>query len=91
MYTAKNLDDFTLVDNPESPATGRLISFAIKQCNNATSATPCADFGPGDEHLQAYLKKHKLVSYSMLSFVDYENVEPGVGPLVQIPKAQEPL
>lgn len=36
-----------------------------------------------------YLKSHSFALFSLVNYVDYENVEPGVGPVERIVRAIE--
>ena len=47
-FTLKNPENYTFVDNYESIEYGKFLTFSVRKCNNATSTTPCADFGPGN-------------------------------------------
>ena len=49
----------------------------LKRCNQTTSEIDCAN----DEELNDYLNKHTVSFMTDRTFVDHENVEPGVGPI----------
>ena len=82
LFTIKDAKQYNLVDNVSS-YTAKFLSFYLKKCDNETSAVQCADFGDNDELLIDYLANFQFVLQEATNFIDYENIEPHVGPLQQ--------
>ena len=82
LYTIKDIHNYSLINNVESQF-GTIFHFKINKCNNSTSEVTCADFGPNDEKLNNYLHSATFIAFSALNYVDYNNVEPFIGPVVR--------
>ena len=78
--TLKDPHKYDIVDNTSS-FTAQFLQFYLKKCDNETSAIPCADFGQDEQELKKYLDSHVLSLMRLVNFVDYDEVEPGVGPV----------
>lgn len=67
------------------------MSFVIRMCNNSTSPVECAPFGDNYELLDEYLARHSLFMQKTTNYVDYDEVEPFVGPVKQTSQVVESL
>ena len=65
------------------------LAFLVHRCNNATSTVTCADFGENEEHLGNYLAQYNMGLMSITNFIDYDEVDPFVGPMKQIEEWQQ--
>ena len=76
MVTLKNSQNFNL-KNKILGKDNQILTMTLQRCNQTNSEIDCAN----DEELRDYVNKHKLNFMIDRTFVDYENVEPGVGPI----------
>ena len=54
-----------------------MLTFTLKRCDQTDEENDCAD----DEELEEYVDRHRMFLFADRTFVDYENVEPRVGPI----------
>ena len=76
MITLKNPQNFNL-KNQAYGKDNQILSTTLQRCNQTNSEIDCAN----DEELRDYVNRHILNFMIDRTFVDYENVEPGVGPI----------
>ena len=80
LYTVKNPELVNLRDNYDSSAMESL-RVKFKRCINETdSTTICAS----DSEIDAEIGRHNVLLTSLINFVEYEDVEPGIGPIKRI-------
>ena len=54
-----------------------MLGFFFKECKNETSSIVCKS----QSDIDKFVKKHTITLATMRSYVDYDNVDPGVGPV----------
>jgi hypothetical protein len=54
-----------------------ILEINVARCHSATSNVECKS----DEEALAYLEKFNIHLSTLINFIDYENVDPGVGPI----------
>ena len=74
MLTIKNTDSFNL--QGQYPF-GNTLTMQLVRCKPSTSPVPCAE----ESEIRQYISQLILFFGSIESFVDYEDVEPGIGPI----------
>lgn len=60
------------------------LAFQVHRCNNATSTVTCADFGENEENLGNYLAQYNMALITITNFINYDEVDPFVGPMKHI-------
>ena len=58
---------------------GKSLAVDLVRCQPNVSPLPCAE----ESEIEEYMQKHTLWFSNIRSFIDYENVEPGIGPVKQ--------
>ena len=77
--TVKDTDQVNLIDKFDISSVNFLEVY-FQKCQNETSLSPCASF----EQIDAYIGNHTIVMGTFTNFVEYDDVEPGVGPIKRI-------
>ena len=62
--------------------TGKSLAVDLVRCQPNISPVTCSEEG----EIENYMQKHILWFANIRSFIDYENVEPGIGPVKQFMK-----
>ena len=81
--TLANLDEFELRGNLRTDSS-QYMQLKVMLCNNSTSPVPCAPMTYDTEDvpsIKSFLSPLTLNIAVLRRFIDYENVEPGVGPI----------
>lgn len=76
--TVEDTSQIVFKNNAQANINARFLRFSLEECNNVTSMVPCA----GKDEIDEYMKNHKMELWSIKSFVDYSQVDPGVGPIM---------
>ena len=80
MLTFKDPDQINLRDGHDSLEVNQLEIY-LSKCRNETSPIPCAS----EQEIDSKINEHSIFLRSLTNFIDYEEVEPGVGPVGRIP------
>ena len=80
ILTLQDPELYSLIDNGAS-TTSQFLSLQIKKCDKQTSAIACADFGEDEQFLIDYLSKHLVTVISAFNYIDYDEIDPFLGPL----------
>ena len=83
ILTLKDPHSFSIRD-AFSSINSEYLAFLVQRCNNATSTVTCADFGENEENLGNYLAQYDFGLMTITNFIDYDEVDPFVGPMKQI-------
>ena len=74
--TVKNPELVNIKDNIGSLAY-ELLFVSFRRCVNETQSVVCAS----DVDFKEHIGKYNVMLMSMINFIEYEEVEPGVGPV----------
>ena len=85
LLTVKEIDKHFVRDSKDSGASVSL-EFNIARCDNKTKLeSDCASEAESVE----YLTSNNFYMMTLQNFIEYEEVDPGVGPVVRIPRSVE--
>ena len=84
----KGFTNFLTVKNPElvnikdsiDSAANEILTIFFRRCVNETRSVLCAS----DVEFEEYIGNHSVMLSSLINFIEYEEVEPGVGPVKRI-------